>query len=93
MTHAKDPKDFRKQARLFKALAHPTRLMIIDSLLKGEKCVGDIQDLLKSSQPNVSQHLSILKACGIVDFCQQGNLRCYHLKDPERIQVILESLS
>ena len=93
MAHAKNPKYFQKQARLFKALAHPTRLMIIDSLLKGEKCVGDIQDLLKSSQPNVSQHLSILKSCGIVDFCQQGNLRCYHLKDPERIRVILESLS
>ncbi len=86
-------KDFTRQARIFKALAHPTRLMIIDSLLKGEKCVGDIQDLLQSSQPNVSQHLSILKASGIVDFCQQGNLRCYHLKDPEKIRILTGSLS
>lgn len=86
-------KDFARQARIFKALAHPTRLMIIDSLLKGEKCVGDIQDLLQSSQPNVSQHLSILKASGIVDFCQQGNLRCYYLKDPEKIRILTGSLS
>ena len=93
MAHAKDPKDFQKQARLFKALAHPTRLMIIDSLLKGEKCVGDIQDLLKSSQPNVSQHLSILKTSGIVDFCQKGNLRCYFLKDTEKIRSLIDFLS
>jgi ArsR family transcriptional regulator len=86
-------KDLSKQARIFKALAHPTRLMIIDSLLRGEKCVGDIQDLLQSSQPNVSQHLSILKASGIVDFCQRGNLRCYHLKDPEKIRTLMGSLS
>ena len=81
--------DFTRQARTFKALAHPTRLMIIDSLLKGEKCVSDIQDLLQSSQPNVSQHLSILKASGIVDFCQKGNLRCYHLKDPDKIRTLI----
>ena len=86
-------KDFTRQARIFKALAHPTRLMIIDSLLKGEKCVGDIQDLLQSSQPNVSQHLSILKASGLVDFCQRGNLRCYYLKDPENIRILTGSLS
>jgi ArsR family transcriptional regulator len=86
-------KDFTRLARTFKALAHPTRLMIIDSLLKGEKCVGDIQDLLQSSQPNVSQHLSILKASGIVDFCQEGNLRCYHLKDPEKIRTLIQSMS
>jgi ArsR family transcriptional regulator len=86
-------KDFTRQARIFKALAHPTRLMIIDSLLKGEKCVGDIQDLLQSSQPNVSQHLSILKASGIVDFCQKGNLRGYHLKDLEKIRTLIQSVS
>ena len=84
--------DYEKQSQIFKALAHPTRLMIVDSLLRGEKCVGDIQELLKSSQPNVSQHLSILKNSGIVDFCQRKNLRCYYLKDPEKIQTLFDFL-
>lgn len=85
--------DYKKQAKVFKALSHPTRLMIIDSLLQGERCVGDIQDLLKSSQPNVSQHLRILKTSGIVDFCQNGNLRCYYLKDAEQIRSLVAFLS
>ena len=85
--------DYIKQSQIFKALAHPTRLMIVDSLLHGQKCVGDIQELLKSSQPNGSQHLRILKTSGIVDFCRQKNLRCYYLKDPEKIQILFDSLS
>lgn len=86
-------KDFQKQAQTLKALAHPTRLLIVDSLLAGEKCVSDIQELLHASQPNVSQHLNILKVSGIVDFQQKGNLRCYHLKDPEKIRSILATVN
>ena len=72
--------DYEKQSQIFKALAHPTRLMIVDSLLRGEKCVGDIQELLKSSQPNVSQHLSILKNEGLVIDERQGTKILYHLR-------------
>lgn len=87
-----DKKDFKQHAQVFKALAHPTRLLIICTLLEeGEKCVFDIQDLLKASQPNISQHLNILKYANIVDFRQQGNLRCYFLKDPEKIRALLKS--
>jgi ArsR family transcriptional regulator len=82
-------KDFQKQAQTLKALAHPTRLLIVETLLAGEKCVSDIQELLQASQPNVSQHLNILKVSGIVDYQQKGNLRCYHLNDPEKIKTIL----
>lgn len=89
-----DKKDFKKHAQFFKALAHPTRLLIIDTLLEeGEKCVFDIQDLLKASQPNVSQHLNILKYTDIVDFRQQGNMRCYFLKDPKKIRVLMKSFT
>lgn len=86
-------KDFKHHTQIFKALAHPTRLLIIDTLLEeGEKCVFDIQDLLQASQPNVSQHLNILKYADIVDFRQQGNLRCYFLKNPKKIKSLINSL-
>ncbi|NOR15545.1 MAG: metalloregulator ArsR/SmtB family transcription factor [Candidatus Aminicenantes bacterium] len=82
-------KDFQKQAQILKSLAHPTRLLIVKTLLAGAKCVSDIQELIHASQPNVSQHLNILKVSGIVDYQQMGNLRCYHLTDPEKIKTIL----
>ena len=90
MTQAKD---FQKEAQILKALAHPTRLLIVETLLVGQKCVSDIQELLQASQPNVSQHLNILKISGIVDFQQKGNLRCYHLNHPEKIKTILATIA
>jgi len=80
-------------AAIFKALAHPIRVLIVNALLEGEKCVLDIQELLQTSQPNVSQHLNTLRFAGIVDFHQRGNLRCYFLKEPERIRSLFHCLS
>ena len=84
--------DYKQEAQLFKALSHPSRLMIVESLLKEEKCVNDIQQLLSTSQPNISQHLNILRFSGIVDFRQEGNLRCYFLKDPQRMKKLIQAL-
>lgn len=84
--------DYKKGAEIFKALAHPTRLLIAEKLLEGEKCVLDIQDLLESSQPNISQHLTVLKYSGIVDFRQKGNLRCYYLVDPEKTENLIKTI-
>lgn len=85
--------DLKIQAQMFKALAHPTRLLIVESLLEGEKCVLDIQDLIKASQPNISQHLNILKVSDLVDYRQRGNLRCYYLKNPQKIRTLIETLT
>lgn len=84
--------DYKQGAQLFKALAHPTRLIIVEKLLEEEKCVNDIKELLNISQPNISQHLNILKYSGIVDFRQQGNLRCYFLKEPGKIKKLIQAL-
>jgi len=78
----------KKAEQVFKALAHPTRLLIVENLLQEEKCVNDIQDLVDTSQPNISQHLNTLKFLDIVDFRQEGNLRCYFLKEPEKMQKL-----
>lgn len=82
--------DYRQGAQLFKALAHPIRLLIVENLIEEEKCVNDIHDLVDVSQPNISQHLNILRFAGIVDFRQKGNLRCYFLKDPKRLKQLIQ---
>jgi DNA-binding transcriptional ArsR family regulator len=84
-------KDRIKEAKILKALAHPIRLYIVETLLSGEKCVNDIRDLFDVTQPNISQHLNLLRYSGIVDSRQDGNLRCYFLKDPEKIRALIQA--
>jgi ArsR family transcriptional regulator len=84
--------EHHKKAQIFKALAHPVRLLIVEKLLEKEQCVNDIRELVHVSQPNISQHLNILRFSGVVDFRRRGNLRCYFLNDPQNIKKILEAL-
>lgn len=85
-----DQTDYNQVAQIFKALGNPIRLQIVENLLEEEKCVNDIHDLLDVTQPNISQHLNILRFSGIVDFRQRGNLRCYFLKDPQTIKELIQ---
>ena len=84
--------EYRKVSDFSRALSHPTRVEIVAELLKSEKCVGDIKDLAKLRQPNVSQHLSLLRLSGIVDCRNVGKRKCYFLKNPRMIKVILKAL-
>jgi len=84
--------NYRKVSDFFGALSHPTRLEIVAELLKGEKCVSDIGELLKVKQPNTSQHLVVLKSNDIVGWIQQGKRKCYFLKNPRLIKDILEAI-
>jgi ArsR family transcriptional regulator len=79
-----------KETQILKAFAHPIRLQIVEVLLNGETCVNDIRDLFDVTQPNISQHLIVLRYAGIADFRQDGNLRCYFLKDPEKIKQLIK---
>jgi len=81
--------DHKKEAQIFKALSHPIRILIVEELTKGERCVNDIRHFFNVTQPNISQHLNILKYADIADFHQKGNLRCYFLKDPERMKKLI----
>ena len=75
----------------FKALAHPARVKLIQDLLKKECCVGEIQECLSISQPNVSQHLRILKKAGVVTGRRDKNRICYSIED-EKIKQAFELL-
>jgi ArsR family transcriptional regulator len=83
---------FFVDAEMLKAFAHPTRLMILKELLGGVKCVADIEDLLSARQANVSQHLSVLRHAKLVDFAQNGVLRCYYLCRPRLVRDMLRLL-
>ena len=67
---------------LLKVIAHPIRIKILEDLTQGVKCVTDFEESLDISQPNVSQHLKLLRSHHIVDFFVDGRLKCYFLKEP-----------
>lgn len=70
---------YRKQARLLKALANETRLMMIDKLKEGERTVNELVELAGLDQSTVSKHLSVLRNEGIVEDRKQGNFVYYKL--------------
>ena len=62
-----------KKAEIFKALANPVRLDVIDQLLDGEKCVCEIQKALsKYEQPHISKSLAKLKSVGLIKDRREG---------------------
>lgn len=84
-----DPFNPRDAAELLKAFAHPTRLAILQELSSGPKCVTDMEELLPARQANISQHLAVLRHVKLVDFAQDGALRCYYLCRPNLVEDML----
>ncbi len=73
---------FEARARVIKAMAHPTRLFIVDQLSKGERCVCELTDMIGADTSTVSKHLSILKNAGIVSMEKRGSQVFYQLRVP-----------
>jgi ArsR family transcriptional regulator len=71
-----------QKVELLKVIAHPVRIRILEELVKGVKCVSDFEEFLALRQPNISQHLSLLRHYGIIDYYIDGRLRCYFLVNP-----------
>jgi len=80
-------------AELLKAFAHPTRLQILGELRKGTRCVTDMEEILPVTQVNISQHLTVLRNARLVDFAQEGALRCYYISRPKLVEGVLALLS
>lgn len=76
------PADFKSQAQVFKALGHPGRLLIVEELSRGERCVCELAEMVGSEMPTVSRHLSILRNAGIVDDEKRGTQVFYRLMTP-----------
>ena len=73
---------FEARAKIIKAMAHPTRLFIVDELSRNERCVGELTEMIGADTSTVSKHLSILKEAGIVAYEKRGLEVYYSLRVP-----------
>jgi len=79
---------YEEQAELFKAMAHPTRLQILELLSRDECCVCHLTAILQLRQPCVSQHLMVLREHGLVLDRRDGALVFYRLADGRISELI-----
>ena len=73
---------YHQQARVLRALANETRLLIVDRLSRGECSAGELTRLVGSDQTTVSKHLAVLRAHGIVADRREGSAVIYTLLTP-----------
>lgn len=78
----------RFKADVFQALAHPTRIAIIELLGSRELSAGDLIEELGMEQANVSQHLAVLRSRQLVVNRKAGNQVFYSVRDPILLQVL-----
>lgn len=71
-----------KIAEILKALAHPVRVLIVEALTEGDRCVGELNELADIDQSGISRHLAILKTVGILTDRREGMRVFYHLESP-----------
>lgn len=81
--------ELENMVEIFKALSSETRLKIVVGLIKKKECnVNLMAEKLGIAQPNVSQHLSILKNAGIIEGYRKGTQICYHVVDENTKKII-----
>jgi len=73
---------YKSQAKIHKALANESRLMIVDALYEKEHSAGELTELVGLDQSTVSKHLSVLLSAGIVDNRKEKNVVFYKLLTP-----------
>ena len=78
----KTKQKYEARAQVIKAMAHPTRLFMVDELARGERCVCELRDMIGADMSTVSRHLSVLKQAGIVEDEKRGLQVWYSLKVP-----------
>lgn len=73
---------FEYRANIIKALAHPTRLFIVEELSQQAKCVSDLTEMVGADISTVSKHLSVLKNAGMIFAEKRGGQVFYSLRFP-----------
>lgn len=83
------PDDMRRfKAEIFQALAHPTRVAIVEVLRDGELAAAQIMERVQVEQANLSQHLAVLRAKQVVNSRKAGNQVFYAIKHPVLVEVL-----
>ncbi len=80
--------DLTIRAEYLKALAHPTRIKILELLDQEGRCVSNIGEKLDLKQSNISQHLGILRSRGILSLRREGGHSIYCIKDPRALRIL-----
>ena len=75
----RDMKAYEARARIIKALAHPSRLLMLDLLQEGERCVCELTAQVGADQSTVSRHLAVLRNAGLVSDRREGVMVWYRL--------------
>jgi DNA-binding transcriptional ArsR family regulator len=73
---------YEARAAVIKAMAHPTRLFVVDELSHGERCVCELTEMIGADMSTVSRHLAVLKGAGIVEDEKRGAQVFYKLRMP-----------
>jgi ArsR family transcriptional regulator len=71
-----------ERTRILKAMAHPSRLLMLEALMDGERCVCDLRDLVGSDLSTVSKHLALMRDAGLVVTRKEGLQVFYTLRVP-----------
>ena len=71
---------YEARAKIAKALAHPSRQLMLDALADGDLCVCELTELVGADQSTVSKHLAVLKQAGIIEDRKEGVMTFYSLK-------------
>lgn len=82
-------RQYEKRVTILKAMAHPTRLFILDTLKNGSLCVCEINEMIDADVSTISKHLTVLRNAGLVSSVKHGLQVYYTLEMP----CVLESLS
>lgn len=87
--------DRARSAAVARALGDPKRLCVLESLAGGEVSVGELASKVACQVPNMSQHLSVLRAAGLVSARRDGNTVYYRLSDPRVLEAcqLLQSIA
>ena len=76
----KSKKQYEARAKIAQALAHPTRLLLLDALSEKELCVSEMTELVGADQSTVSKHLTLLKEAGFIEMEKKGTMSYYSIQ-------------